>query len=487
MKGSTSTAWVAAAALIFPAACGGDGPERQRARNVVLIVADTLRANRLGCYGYARATSPAIDTLAEEGVLWESCHSQACWTVPSMISLMSGVPVTRKETAVPPFSVLPEVLQQSGLTTAAFLANAAVGVDRGFERGFDHFAECYEMRAPEVVGRFESWYREYTATRALDQPGFFAWVHFIDPHHPYDPLPEHDLFDGPRPGHAELAQRWRAAAPRLAEWSPEEPGLDSDRAVERMNDVSNRYDGEVRAVDAGVRRLLELLREGGDSEDTLIVFCSDHGEMLYEHENFPYLVRERAHSEDGLADGVMDLFGVGHRPWYYEDLWRTPLIMAGPGIPAGQRRDGLAANLDIFPTVLEALDLPAPAHLAGESLFGGREPARERVFAYGHRTTAVLDRSGSKLVVHWPRAYLLTKDEVSRRGAPTQLFDLEVDSGEQRDLAGDDAARVAELRAAIERWRATHRREVIDTTTERQVDVLERMGYVGGELGDESE
>jgi arylsulfatase A-like enzyme len=486
MKPSSTMAWVAAPALFFLAGCGDDTPGGPRTRNVVLIVADTLRADRLGCYGYERDTSPAIDALAEEGVVWESCHSQACWTVPSMISLMSGVPVTRKETVVPPFSVLPEVLQQHGLTTAAFLANAAVGVDRGFERGFDDWHECYEMRAPEVVDHFETWYRAWSAEDDGRRPGFFAWVHFIDPHHPYEPLPEHDQFEGPRPGYDELEPRWKAEAPRVAEYS-DAPGLDAEHAMQRMNDVSNRYDGEVRAVDAGVRELVRLLREGGDYDDTLIVFCSDHGEMLYEHENFPYLIQERVERDGGLPDGVMDLFGSGHRPWYYEDLWRTPLIAVGPGMPAGERRAGLAANLDIFPTVLEALDLPPPTHLAGESLFGGREPARERVFAYGHRTTAVLDKSGAKLVEHWPRSYLMTKDDVATEGRPLQLFDLGSDRAERNDLSAADAERVAELTAAIERWRTEHERAVIDVETRRMQEVLDQLGYTGDDPGEEPE
>lgn len=483
--------WVAAAALVFPASCtngSADGSaDGARARNVVLVVADTLRANRLGCYGYERDTSPAIDALAKEGVVWESCHSQACWTVPSMISLMSGVPVTRTEKALPPFAVLPEVLAERGLTTAAFLANAAVGVDRGFERGYDHFDECYEMRAPEVVEHFATWYRGWSDERDPDGPGFFAWVHFIDPHHPYEPLPEHDVFDGPRPGFDELAPRWRAEAPRVVEWSPEMPGLDPERAAGRMNEISNRYDGEVRAVDDGVRRLVELLRVGGDLDDTLIVFAADHGEMLYEHENFPYLIQERVDRDGGLPDGVMDLFGSGHRPWYYEDLWRTPLIMVGPGLPAGERRDGLAANLDIFPTVLEALGIPAAAHLRGESLFGGRAPARERVFAYGHRTTAVLDQSGAKLVEHWPRSYLLSKEEVDEGGRPLQLFDLGSDGAERNDRSSEDAARVAELRAAIERWRRDNDREVIDTETQAAAEALRKLGYTGDDPGEEDE
>jgi arylsulfatase A-like enzyme len=242
-----------------------------------------------------------------------------------------------------------------------------------------------------------------------------------------------------------------------------------------MNELSNRYDGEVRAVDDGVARILGLLEETGRRDQTLVVFCSDHGEMLYEQENLPYLVQQRIDEAGGLPDGVMDLFGAGHRPWYYEDLWRTPLILSGPGMPRGERRGGLAANLDIYPTVLAALGLEVPPHLGGESLLGGREPQRERVFAYGHRTTAVLDRTGRKLVVHWPRSYLLPKDAEP----PLQLFDLRRDPREQRDLAGEDPGGVRELLAAVEAWRAENEREVVDAETEETRRVLREMGYLG--------
>ena len=489
MRGSPSLfARTLLVCAVLSAGCGGgagsgtpgeprDG--RAYARNVLLLVADTLRADRLGCYGYERDTSPAIDRLAAEGTLYESCHSQACWTVPSMISLMSGLAVTRKETQLPTLPVLSEALQAQGLTTAAFLANSAVGVDRGFERGFDHFEECSECRADEVAAAFERWYRPWTE-RASDGARFFAWVHFVDPHHPYEPLADHDSFDGPRPGLEILATRWSAAEAELAELDAG-PSLSVAEASERMNSASNRYDGEVRAVDAGVDRVLGLLEETGQRDETLVVFCSDHGEMLYEQPNFPYLVQQRREELGGLPEGVMELFGAGHRPWYYEDLWRTPLILAGPGVPSGERVGGLAANLDIYPTVLAALGLEIPPHLAGESLLGGREPLRERVFAYGHRTTAVLDSEGRKLIEHWPRSFLLPKGA----SGPLELYDLRADPGEREDLSVERPELARELLDAVEAWRAAAEREVIDEETEAMRDRLRRLGYLGDDPGED--
>jgi arylsulfatase A-like enzyme len=466
----------------YEAGARAEGGAPATARNVLLIVADTLRADRLGCYGYERATTPAIDALAAEGVLFENCHSQACWTLPSMVSLMAGVPVTKQETMLPELPVLAEALRARGLYTAAFVANAAVGELRGFERGFDHYVPCFEERAEAVAARFEAWYRPWLAqaqAAAGGAPGFFAWVHFVDPHQPYDPAPEHTLFEGPRQRFEELRRTWEAAAGRVAERPSGPVGLSTEAAVAEMNAASNRYDGEVRALDAGVARLVRLLDETGERPRTLIVFCADHGEMLYEQANFPYLVRQVETEHGGLPGGVMDLFGAGHRPWYYEELWRTPLICAGPGMPRGERRGGLAANLDIYPTVLAALGAPRAEHLTGESLLGGRVPERAQVFAYGHRTTAVLDRAGHKLVVHWPRSYLLP----SGADPPLELFDLSADPTEQRNLAGARPELAGQLLTAIEGWRAAHDRSVIDTETDEQRRNLEELGYIGDDPG----
>jgi arylsulfatase A-like enzyme len=472
------------AALASACGHGGDDADASARRasagprpvNVLLLVADTLRANRLGCYGYTRPTSPHIDRLASEGTLYLQTYSQACWTVPSMISMMSGVSVTLEETVLPAqYAVLGETLHAQGLETAAFLANATLTTDRGFERGFDVLPALGNVDAVTLAKAFEDWHR----ARKPERP-FFAWVQFIDPHQPYAPDPEHNVFSGPRPDQEALVERWRAALPRVAELSPSVAPLPFDVSVEKMIEQSNLYDGEVLAVDDGVGRILDALRASGELERTLVLFCADHGEMLFEHGIQPFLVRDRLQRFGGLPEGVKDLFGNGHRPWYFEDLWHTPLIIAGPGMPAGKRIGGLAANLDLYPTVLEALDFPSLSWLQGESLFGGREPSRELVFAHGQLTSAARDRSGRKLIVHPRRLYLLEGEGP----APVELYDLAQDPLEDHDLAAARPEEVARLRSQIERWHSENDRAAITTTSPEQQKGLIQMGYVGdGEGG----
>jgi len=376
--------------------------ETPHARNVLLIVADTLRSNRLGCYGYPRPTSPRIDALAASGTLYRRNYSQACWTLPSMVSLMTGRSVVDELHALPTQPrVLGEVAQQAGLETAAFVANKGLGAASGFTRGYDVFRGLDNVRAEEIAASFVGWHAARAAGRR-----WFAWVHFIDPHEPYEPDEAHDLFHEPRLDRAHIDEQLRGAQAEAEKLSPDPRTQSLADSLERANADSNHYDGEVRSVDDGVGRILDELQRAGELSDTLVIFCADHGDMLYEHRQQPLITQLSLEKNGHLPQGVLELFGHGHRPWYYEPLWNTPLVLAGPGMPAGSVRTSLSANLEIFPTVLEALGLPPRHGLEGTSLWGGLEAERERVFAHGHKVSAVIERSGLKLMLQTPTLFI---------------------------------------------------------------------------------
>ncbi|MCZ6596519.1 MAG: sulfatase [Planctomycetota bacterium] len=463
----------ALAALLLPA-CGTDEPQ-ERPRNVILFLVDTLRADRLGCYGYGRDTSPSIDRLAARGTLYEGNYSQGCWTIPSMISMMSGLYVFAEEERLPEkYPVLAEVVQTTSRLTAGFAGNLNLTHDRGFERGFDHFEGIPGGKCSAVVDRFVAWYGREREDIAAG-PGFFAWIHSTDPHSRYAPDEEFRKFKGQRRLDQEkLVPMWREQEDRAEELALEGAPKLRD-AIQWMTTHSNLYDGEVLAVDAAFQRLVAFLEEQGELEDTLIVFASDHGEILWEQPHYPLEVQLRIEREGGLEQGVANLFAVGHRAWFYEPLWNTPLIISGPGMPADARPGGLAANLDIYPTILHALGLEIPEWLPGESLWGGREPTRERVFGYGFNTTAVLDKSGLKLIEHMPRRYLLEEDAEQ----PLELLDLNADPDEWKDVAEERPADAARLKQAIAEWRAAVTREYSTEVSRRALDDLKKMGYVG--------
>ncbi len=448
------------------------GP-RGEVRNVLLLVCDTLRSDRLGCYGYGRDTSPHVDSLAQRGVLYASNYSQGCWTVPSMISMMSGLSVTDEETILPSkITVLAEAVRSHGIDTAAFVANQVLWIDRGFERGFDSFHTA-RVDGPELAASFVEWHTE----REDPERPFFAWVHFRDPHYPYHPAEEHDLFEGDRLDLEQVLPRWKAARDESDGLQLEEAPFPFQRAVRRMTEASNHYDGEVRGMDDGVGRILARLEAAGELEDTLVVFCADHGEMLYEQRQQPGMVKMTLDKKGGLPEGVANLFARGHRPWYFEPLWNTPLIFAGPGFRGGERREALSANLDIYPTILAAFGLEPLPWLQGKSLMGGLESGHERVFAYGHRTTAVLEAPGTKLV-EAPRELYLLEGEGE---PPYQLYDLERAPLEDRDFAGDEPDVVARLAAEMEAWRARNARDIESSTSDEAYEMLRQLGYVGDE------
>ena len=475
----------AVAALALALAGCGDGEradfERDvaagvRPRNVILFLVDTLRADRLGCYGYARQTSPYIDQLASRGTLYRQNFAQGCWTLPSMLSLMSGLYVFDEEQQLPKSTQsLPELLARADVYTAAFIGNDVLVHDRGFDRGFDHFeGPVKNGSAANVVDRFQQWWTNHSAELA-EERGFFAWLHTMDPHDPYDPAQKFRAFDGQElPNQAELVELWetrRAEAERLAR--PDAPSFAA--AVELMVRDNNLYDGEVRAVDYNLQKLVNFLSEQGELERTLIIIAADHGEKLYEHPHYPQEPSLKVAKNGGLPRGLADLFAVGHRSWFQDELWNTPLILCGPGAPAGKTVEGLTENLDIFPTVLDAFALEPPGWLPGKSLLGGADPGRARVFGYGYYTTAVREAGGHKLIEHYPERFLLDEEAP----APLELLDLARDPSELRDLSSEQPLEAERLAGVIGAWREDVEREFSTEFTKRNMDALRKLGYVG--------
>jgi arylsulfatase A-like enzyme len=181
----------------------------------------------------------------------------------------------------------------------------------------------------------------------------------------------------------------------------------------------------------------------------------------------------RKESGGKLPAGVLDLFGRGHRPWYFEDLWRTPLILAGPGIPGGVRRHSLSANLDVSATILDAVGIAASREPEGRSLWGGRESARKMVFAHGHQTSAVIEAGGAKAIVHPPRMFLQPKDAPSR----VEVHDVTKDPLEEQDLAEERPADRDRLAKEIAAWHARSPHFDPSKVSPEQMKTLHNLGY----------
>ncbi|MCZ6598713.1 MAG: sulfatase [Planctomycetota bacterium] len=305
-----------------------DGP------NLILISIDTLRADRLGCYGYERDTSPAIDALAERGVLFRTAIAESSWTLPSHVTMLSGLYPSTHGVERPerrPGSgtrLLAERLRDAGWTTFAITDGGWLSPAFGFARGFlDYRAELAgtEAHVNELIQRIEP-------LLGGERP-FFAFLHTYDVHCPYDPPePYASLFRSEERAEIETAGRCG---------NPHFNAMDLDAGEARF--LSDRYDGSIRRVDDALRGLFDLLEERGALEDTVVVLTSDHGEEFLEHGR------------------------IGHERTLEREVLFVPLIVVAPGL--GPRVETHPVGLvDIVPTVLELLGLPAAADVEGQSL-----------------------------------------------------------------------------------------------------------------------
>jgi arylsulfatase A-like enzyme len=318
-----------------PRRTGPDPAAARTATSVVLYVVDTLRADRLGCYGYHRSTSPRLDRLAEHGIVFENVVAESSWTKPTVTSLLSGLGglehgvVDRNHKVVDDLPWLAAMLADAGYRTAAFTANAYLTRHAGYARGFDTF-EFEPEDASTTTRKAIAWLE----TSPEDRP-FLLWVHTVDPHAPYQPRERFRQEFAPavedrRIGTVDFLRRFG---------SREFP-----KTTENYDHLNNLYDAEVAQNDEAFGELLDALERRGRTATTLIVFVSDHGESLGER-------------------GV-----VGHGLNLYDETVKVPLVVHPPGGTDTRRSGTMVTQTDLVPTVLDVVGLPAPRELPGRSL-----------------------------------------------------------------------------------------------------------------------
>jgi arylsulfatase A-like enzyme len=420
--------------------------------NVLLITVDTLRADHVGAYGYGRDTTPHIDRLAEEGALFRSCLSPAPNTHPSIASLLTSLPVSAFDNyslaGFLPGSApdLAAILKTHGYRTGAVVDNPWLSPALGFSRGFDEYREVSSRKggAGLVVDAALEWLAE------SPQEPFFLWVHFLDPHHPYEP---------PAPFEKAFLPPWAAGLPgggprtvtaylkRLAS----RRGQESRRELER---VIALYDGEILYTDAEIGRLTGALRDRQLLDRALLVLTADHGEEFLEHG------------------------GMLHGHSLYNELLLVPLIVRLPGsIPAGQAIDGEVSTLDVLPTVLQFCRIGIPEACRGgglHALLRREAPASglnrpvphvsEKLHRdkFGAGPALSLKLGSWKLIEPYYRPYLFgyspskIVESFKELGVflfetdPLQLYDISRDPAEKRNLVGSgERERIADLRKVL--------------------------------------
>ena len=389
------------------AACGRDD---FRGANVVVVGIDTLRADHVGAYGYPRPTTPRIDAFAQEAVRFQTAVSASSWTTPSFASMFTGlVPsahgggdgkcpdVTVLSAAHP---TLATQLRAAGYRTASFVSNVWVGAEIGLARGFaDHERLMFSEQA--VDGAI-AWLRK------KPEGPFFLFVHIMDPHQPWIPLPEDAaLFLDP-------AYRGTIGTGFAGEPKPDWDAADRRRAVDL-------YDGEIRFADRLTGRILDVLDELGLDDRTIVVVTSDHGEEFFEH-------------------GKM-----GHGYTLYDEVLLVPFLVRFPN----GRRPGVVTQpvrtMDLFPTLLDAVGHPIPGGLDGVSLMPlvRGEPAPKTDVALSEYPCFATDTRLQSL--RTAQEKLLFSPATKRE----TLYDLAADPREQTDVAAAHPERVALLRQVL--------------------------------------
>jgi arylsulfatase A-like enzyme len=400
--------------------------------NVLFVLIDTLRADHLGAYGYARETSPNLDALARDGVRFARVRSQASWTKPSMASLWTGVHpsgtgVLRFSHALPERATLPaEILKRAGYRTAGLWRNGWVASNFGFGRGFDLY-----LRPPpgaEVTrrgGRPLPTDLDLTRSAAeflrtfRDQP-FLLYLHFMDVH---------------------------------------QYVYDQESARFGTGDA---YDNAIHWVDRNVGALVAELERLGLRERTLVVVAADHGEEFDDHRS------------------------EGHGRTLYAEVTHTPLILSQPGrLPVGRVVEERVQNLDLWPTLLDLLGLAPLPEAQGRSLVAlmegaGAESEPTPTFSQIDRVWGRSERDPLPLVSvtdgDWRLIHPVTSPGADR------LFDLSRDPREQEDLAAQHPERVAALRVRIDALLALP--PPWDAAPEVELDAmrleqLRALGYLG--------
>jgi arylsulfatase len=430
--------------------------------NIVLIALDTQRADHLGCYGYkektGRDTSPFLDSLAARGVVFEKCYAPNIPTHPSFTTMLTGKEAITHNIVnigggVPikdGIKMIQEVLQENGYATGAVDT-----MGRHFSRGFVHYrVPEWDRSDPLTLRR-----AEHVTDLAVplieelksDNKPFFVFLHYWDPHTPYlPPEPYRTMFydknrDPYDPNNHSMDPAWND---EMFKWYFHEwmPGVTDTEYVNAL------YDAETRYMDEHLKRVLASLESVQD--DTLVVFTADHGEILDEQLGF--------YDHHGLYEGDV----------------HVPLILFSPKIlPAGKRVPGFVQNLDFVPTFLELAGLPLETmQPEGKSLLpciqGDIDGNYDEVFM-SEATWQV------KRAIRNHKWKFIQSIEPDPHGRPMQeLFDLEADPTEQKNLAEENPEVVEELKAKLDAWVAKRLQE-----TGREIDPVVEQGRCGTRIG----
>jgi arylsulfatase A-like enzyme len=425
-----------------------NGTRRGQRPDIVFITLDAARPDHFSCYGYDRPTTPNIDRLSEESLVFTNVFALVPNTrrsVPTMITGLSFLDhqvIEDNSVLSDEARTLAEHLREAGYATACFSANPNNSRATGADQGYDEFFEMW-TEVPRTVSRTP----EYLTQRALewlagfdDSKPLHLQLHFVPPHAPYEPAPEFDVFTDP------TYDGWCDGTPHTMRLI--------DKALRRVDDadlaqITALYDGNLHAVDDSVAHVLDALRSRKRWRDTVVLVTADHGEAFYEH------------------------LRMMHNNTVYDEMLRVPFIlrMQGGRLPDGVDLDRLATLADLTPTLLAAASVQPPATLDGADLLqpGAATEARSLIARTGHSCSVRAVRT-----LRWK--LILTTSGQAR------LFDMTSDPGEHHNVGFENLPTVVGLGQLLTRRLAippsiAGARSTSEAPLADQ-EMLEALGYV---------
>ncbi len=454
---SNPTSW-AKAGLLLPILFAGCG-EEIRPPSIVLIVVDTLRADHLSQYGYAPATSPALDAFAAQATRFSSCYAPASWTTPSTASIFTGLlPVVHgahaQGAALPDQAVtLAELLHEAGWRTVGISYNHNVTATTGFQQGFEHF-EGFEGESGEypdiakmrrAVGRLR-----FDSGRPL-----FLYLQPMNVHGPYRVPEEHaaDLL-----GRSPDPKFRYAEGPAKKIMKSGKLELRAEIEAAYLDSHRDQYDTAIRYSMDQIAAILAKLRQHGVGDESLIVITADHGEELYEHQGF------------------------GHGYSLHREVLHVPLWIKLPGQTAGNVIEDWVSLTDLLPTILDTAGRRPPPDLSGRSLLplirGDAGVAAERLPPLFQ--TRWPGRFVGAAVVQWPWKLLHVEESYDGLVDAYRLFHLGNDPHEQHDVAAEHREIVDRLARHLRQRLAPSHQRLPSLSAEDRMNrkALKALGYV---------
>lgn len=456
------------------------------AQYVFLILVDTLRADHLKTYGYGRDTSPNIDKLASEGILFENAISQCSTTDTSVASLMTGLyPKTHKMMGGSDWlweNMLVDNLRKAGYTTGGFSANSLISRDFHYDNGFDYFEEVFWGRSTVLFSETQRWLEKTYG----DNKKIFAYIHLIDPHDMYfAPGQFFDYFNRGTTlkmtsyGLSKLIEEeYKKLGDKYPEcrFDPNTENLDKPEILARcishvehmgaftMNDVTSmvdRYDGEIRYTDAEIGRFINYLEKKGILSKSLIVVMSDHGESFMEHNQ------------------------IKHGRNVYDNEIHVPLIIwRGGGRLSPKRISEPVELIDVMPTIFAQIGVETPPGIDGRNLLGEAPDKPDPTFSVSWNSLDYMKNIPlyMETIRQPPYKYIRVMKRGSDEFYRDMFFDIGADPKEMIDARDKAPAEFAGMKEKIEQWdKYTDRvpaRKLNDKAGGAKTKRLKDLGYV---------